>query len=150
MAADARERKPDEQDRCCTGRAEGPHAPGPVERLRQGRGAARKDRRAAQALRFGRFSANALVIADLHNPYYTAFADELLQVLDRHPALTGRKVALVTDFVQVRPYPQHYFVSGVPINPAALKQANISAAALILVLYKIRFKKAHLKTNQTG
>jgi hypothetical protein len=28
---------------------------------------------------------------------YTAFADELLQVLDRHPALTGRKVALVTD-----------------------------------------------------
>ena len=28
---------------------------------------------------------------------YTAFADELLQVLDRPPALTGRKVALVTD-----------------------------------------------------
>ncbi len=33
----------------------------------------------------------------------TAFADELLQVLDRHPALAGRKVALVTDLIQVRP-----------------------------------------------
>jgi LacI family transcriptional regulator len=36
-----------------------------------------KPNRAAQALRFGRFSAIALVIADLHNPYYTAFADAM-------------------------------------------------------------------------
>ena len=80
---------------------------------------------------------------------YTAFADELLQVLDRHPALTGRKVALVTDLVQVRPYPQHYFVSGVPITPAALKQANISAAAFIFVFSNIRFQNADLKSIHT-
>lgn len=36
-----------------------------------------KPNRAAQALRFGRFNAMALVIADLHNPYYTAFADAM-------------------------------------------------------------------------
>ena len=36
-----------------------------------------KPNRAAQALRFGRFHAIALVIADLHNPYYTAFADAM-------------------------------------------------------------------------
>ncbi len=36
-----------------------------------------KPNRAAQALRVGRFNALALVIADLHNPYYTAFADAL-------------------------------------------------------------------------
>jgi LacI family transcriptional regulator len=36
-----------------------------------------KPNRAAQALRFGRFHALALVIADLHNPYYTAFADAM-------------------------------------------------------------------------
>ncbi len=34
-----------------------------------------KPNRAAQALRFGRFNALALVIPDLQNPYYTAFAD---------------------------------------------------------------------------
>lgn len=36
-----------------------------------------KPNRAAQALRFGRFHAIALVIADLHNPYYTAYADAM-------------------------------------------------------------------------
>lgn len=36
-----------------------------------------KPNRAAQALRVGRFNAIALVIADLHNPFYTAFADAL-------------------------------------------------------------------------
>ena len=36
-----------------------------------------KPNRAAQSLRMGRFNAIALVIADLHNPYYTAFADAL-------------------------------------------------------------------------
>jgi LacI family transcriptional regulator len=36
-----------------------------------------KPNRAAQALRFGRFSAIALVIADLNNPYYTSFADAM-------------------------------------------------------------------------
>jgi LacI family transcriptional regulator len=36
-----------------------------------------KPNRAAQALRFGRFHALGLIIADLHNPYYTAFADAM-------------------------------------------------------------------------
>lgn len=39
-----------------------------------------KPNRAAQSLRVGRFNAIALVIADLHNPYYTAFADALEDV----------------------------------------------------------------------
>ncbi len=80
---------------------------------------------------------------------YTAFADELLQVLDRHPALAGRKVALVTDLVQVQPYPQYYFVRGVPISPSALKQSNIAAAAFIFVFANIRFQDADLKTIHT-
>ncbi|MSU50278.1 MAG: two pore domain potassium channel family protein [Opitutus sp.] len=48
---------------------------------------------------------------------YTAFADELLQVLDRHPALAGREVVLLTDLVQVQPYPQYHFVRGGPSAP---------------------------------
>ena len=80
---------------------------------------------------------------------YTAFADELLQVLDRHPALAGREVALVTDLVQVQPYPQHHFVRGVPISPAALKQANIAAADFIFVFANIRFQDADLKSLHT-
>lgn len=77
---------------------------------------------------------------------YTAFADELLQVLDRHSALAGREVVLVTDLVQIQPYPQHHFVRGVPLNPAALKQANIYAAEYIFVFANIRFQDADLKS----
>lgn len=36
-----------------------------------------KPNRAAQALRFGRFQALGVIIADLNNPYYTAFADAM-------------------------------------------------------------------------
>jgi LacI family transcriptional regulator len=43
-----------------------------------------KPNRAAQALRFGRFQALALVIADLHNPYYTAFADAMEEAASEH------------------------------------------------------------------
>jgi LacI family transcriptional regulator len=39
-----------------------------------------KPNRAAQALRVGRFNAIAVVIADLHNPFYSAFADALEDV----------------------------------------------------------------------
>ena len=77
---------------------------------------------------------------------YTAFADELLQVLDRHPALAGREVVLLTDLVQVQPYPQHHFVRGVPISPTALKQANIAAADFIFVFANVRFQDADLKS----
>ncbi len=41
-----------------------------------------KPNRAAQSLRMGRFNTIALVIADLHNPYYTAFADALEDVAE--------------------------------------------------------------------
>lgn len=77
---------------------------------------------------------------------YTAFADELLQVLGRHPALAGREVVLLTDLVQVQPYPQYHFVRGVPISPTALKQANIAAADFIFVFSNIRFQDADLKS----
>lgn len=80
---------------------------------------------------------------------YTAFADELLQVLDRYPALAGREVVLVTDLVQVQPYPQHHFVRGVPISPVALKQANIAAADFIFVFANVRFQDPDLKTLHT-
>jgi hypothetical protein len=49
----------------------------------------------------------------------------------------------------VRTSPQHYFVSGAPINPAALKQANISAAAFVFVFSNIRFQNADLKSIHT-
>jgi voltage-gated potassium channel len=60
---------------------------------------------------------------------YTAFADELIQILPRYPDLARREVVVVTDLVQVQPYPQHHFVRGVPISPSALKQASIENAA---------------------
>ncbi len=77
---------------------------------------------------------------------YTAFADELLHVLDRHPALAGREVVLVTDLVQVQPYPKYHFVRGVPISPIALKQANIAAADFIFVFANVRFQDPDIKT----
>lgn len=80
---------------------------------------------------------------------YTAFADELLQVLHRYPALTSREVVLVTDLVQVQPYPQHHFVRGVPISPTALKQANIEAADFIFVFANARFQDPDLKSLHT-
>ena len=80
---------------------------------------------------------------------YTAFADELLQVLDRHPALAGRETVLVTDLVQVQPYPQYHFVRGVPISPFALKKANIAAADFIFVFANVRFQDPDLKSLHT-
>jgi voltage-gated potassium channel len=80
---------------------------------------------------------------------YTAFADELLQVLGRYPALANRDVVIVTDLVQVNPYPQHYFVRGVPISPSALRQANIQEAAYIFVFSNVRFQEPDLKTLHT-
>lgn len=80
---------------------------------------------------------------------YTAFADELLQVLDRHPALAGRPVAIVTDLVQVQPYPQYHFVRGVPISPTALKQANIAAADFVFVFANVRYQDPDLKSLHT-
>ena len=80
---------------------------------------------------------------------YTAFADELIQVLPCYPELARREAVIVTDLVQVRPYPQHYFVRGVPISPTALQQANIAEAALVFVFANVRFVDPDLKTLHT-
>jgi len=77
---------------------------------------------------------------------YTAFADELIQSLDRYPELNGREVVILTDLVAVQPYPQHHFVRGVPLSPTALRQANISAAGFIFVFANARFQDPDLKT----
>jgi hypothetical protein len=80
---------------------------------------------------------------------YTAFADELLQVLDCYPELADREVVIISDLVTVNPYPQYHFVRGVPISPAALQQANISEAAYIFVFANARFQEPDLKTLHT-
>ncbi len=80
---------------------------------------------------------------------YTAFADELIQVLPNYPELARREVVVVTDLVQVRPYPQHHFVRGVPISPTALQQASIGHAAIIFVFANVRFVDPDLKTLHT-
>ncbi len=77
---------------------------------------------------------------------YTAFADELIQVLSRYPELARREVVIVTDLVEVQPYPQHHFVRGVPLSPVALQQANIKEAAYIFVFANVRFQDPDLKT----
>lgn len=80
---------------------------------------------------------------------YTAFADELIQVLPHYPELARREVVVVTDLVQVQPYPQHHFVRGVPISPTALRQAGIERAAIIFVFANVRFVDPDLKTLHT-
>lgn len=77
---------------------------------------------------------------------YTAFADELIQGLSRYPELSRRKLVILTDLVQVQPYPQHHFVRGVPLSPTALQQANIGAADFIFVFANARFQDPDLKT----
>lgn len=80
---------------------------------------------------------------------YTAFADELLQVINNYPELANRDVVVVSDLVGVNPYPQYYFVRGVPISPTALAQANIQKAAYIFVFSNARFQEPDLKTLHT-
>jgi hypothetical protein len=80
---------------------------------------------------------------------YTAFADELLQVLSHYQELAERDVVIVSDLVQINPYPQHHFVRGVPISPSSLEQANIQKAAYIFVFANVRFQEPDLKTLHT-
>jgi voltage-gated potassium channel len=77
---------------------------------------------------------------------YTAFADELIQGIDRYPELNRREIVILTDLVQVQPYPQYHFVRGVPLSPAAMQQANLGAAAFIFVFANARFQDPDLKT----
>lgn len=77
---------------------------------------------------------------------YTAFADELIQSLGRYPELSRREIVILTDLVQVQPYPQHHFVRGVPLSPVALNQANVAAADYIFVFANARYQDPDLKT----
>ncbi len=87
---------------------------------------------------------NHLVICE-----YTAFADELIQALPHHATLSKLPVVIVTDLVQVQPYPQHHFVRGVPISPTALQQANLPAADYVFLFANSRFQDPDLKTLHT-
>ena len=80
---------------------------------------------------------------------YTAFADELLQVLPNYSELAEQEAVVVTDLVGLNPYPQYHFVRGVPISPTALQQANIQEAAYIFVFSNARFQEPDLKTLHT-
>jgi len=77
---------------------------------------------------------------------YTAFADELLQVIHTYPELAKRDVVVVTDLVGLNPYPEYYYVRGVPLSPTALAQANIQHATYIFVFSNARFQEPDLKT----
>lgn len=77
---------------------------------------------------------------------YTAVADELIQSLPKCPELADREIAIVSDLVPSNPYPQHHFVSGVPINPAALRLANIQHADHVFIFANLRFADPDVKT----
>jgi len=77
---------------------------------------------------------------------YTAFADELIQEIQQYKRFTGKKMVIVTDLVETNPYPEHFFVRGVPINPLNLNKANIKYADFVFVFSNIRFKDPDVKT----
>lgn len=77
---------------------------------------------------------------------YTAIADELIQSLPECDRLKDLEVVIVTDLVPRNPYPKHYFVSGVPINPASLQRANISEASYVFIFANLRFADPDIKT----
>jgi len=77
---------------------------------------------------------------------YTAFADELIQEIQSFEGFAGREMVIVTDLVETNPYPSHFFVRGVPINPLNLKKANIKYADYVFVFSNIRFKDPDVKT----
>ena len=77
---------------------------------------------------------------------YTAIADELIQSLPSSKTLAGMEVAIISDLVSRNPYPQYHYVRGVPINPAALMQANIEHAAYVFIFANLRFSDPDMKT----
>lgn len=77
---------------------------------------------------------------------YTAIADEFIQSLPKCPGFTDREIVIVSDLVLRNPYPQHHFVSGVPINPAALRQADIEHADYVFIFANLRFADPDVKT----
>ncbi len=77
---------------------------------------------------------------------YTAMADELIQGLPSIDELKDVPVVVATDLVGQNPYPQHLYVSGVPINPAVLKQANCAHASMVFIFANFRFADPDVKT----
>ncbi len=77
---------------------------------------------------------------------YTAMADELIQGLPAIDELKDVPVVVATDLVGQNPYPQHLYVSGVPINPAVLKQANCAHASMVFIFANFRFADPDVKT----
>jgi voltage-gated potassium channel len=77
---------------------------------------------------------------------YTAYSDELIQQDMAEGVFENREIAILTALVDRRPYPQHRFVYGVPINPQALQRANVSRAAYIFVFSNERFREPDKKT----
>ncbi len=77
---------------------------------------------------------------------YTAIADELIQSLPTSKVLSQLEVAIISDLVARNPYPEHYFVRGVPINPAALRLANTQYADYVFIFANLRFSDPDTKT----
>ncbi len=77
---------------------------------------------------------------------YTSIADEFIQAFPTCPGMEDKEVVIVSDLVARNPYPQHHFVAGVPINPAALRQANIQEAESVYVFANLRFADPDMKT----
>ncbi|MBW2522529.1 MAG: ion transporter [Deltaproteobacteria bacterium] len=77
---------------------------------------------------------------------YTSIADEFIQAFPSCPGLEDKEIVIVSDLVSRNPYPQHHFVAGVPINPAALRQANIEKAESVYVFANLRFADPDVKT----
>lgn len=81
---------------------------------------------------------------------YTAVADELIKYLPSCNGFANRPVVIVSDLVSRNPYPQHYFVCGVPINPASLRLANVPHADYVFVFANLRFADPDVKTLHTA
>lgn len=86
-------------------------------------------------------SRNHIVICE-----YTSIADELIQSLPQCAGLANRDIVIISDLVGANPYPAHYFVFGVPINPASLKRANIEFADYVFIFANLRFADPDIKT----
>mgnify|MGYP000536626359 CR=1 FL=1 len=77
---------------------------------------------------------------------YTAPADELIQSLPYCSGFENKKIVIVTDLVNVNPYPAHEFVYGVPINPVILKKACVQNASDVFIFANMRFTDPDIKT----
>lgn len=81
---------------------------------------------------------------------YTAVADELIHDLPDCIGFAAKPVVIVSDLVSRNPYPQHYFVCGVPINPSNLRLANVPSADYVFVFANLRFGDPDVKTLHTA